>query len=72
MYKRYLMKYSTNKNMKRAMFKYLKEPNPENSIMPIEFFLKFSLKKPIDLDDSNLSRLIDIFLNRYDIKKRLR
>ena len=38
--KRYLMKYSTDKHIEEAMFKYLKDPKKEHSIMPCTFFLK--------------------------------
>ena len=71
-YKRYLMKYSTNKNMKEAIFSYLKNPKPKNSIMPKEFFLKFSPKNITKIEDDKLLNLIDDFLKKYDIRKRLK
>ena len=72
-YRRYLMKYSTNKNMKIAIFKYLKNPDINNSIMPKEFFLKFNPKKRIEgVDDKELLRLIELFLEKYEIKKILK
>jgi hypothetical protein len=70
-YRKYLAKYSTNERMKRAIFLYLKNPLPKNSIMPKPFFLKFKTKSPTKLNDKELERLIDIFLERYDIKKIL-
>ena len=71
-YKRYLMKYSTNTNMKKAIFNYLTNPNPKNSIMPKEFFLKFKPKSITNIDNKKLYELIDEFLQKYDIKKRLK
>jgi len=71
-YKRYLMRFSTKKNMKNAMFNYLKEPTIQNSIMPKEFFLKFKPKNSLNLEDKQLDYLIDLFLDKYDIKKRLK
>lgn len=71
-YKRYLMKYSTDKNMKKAIFYYLKNPDPKNSIMPQEFFLKFAPKRTIDINDTKAQTLIEQFLKKYDIKKRLK
>jgi hypothetical protein len=71
-YKRYLMKYSTKNNMKTAIFNYLKNPKIQNSIMPKQFFIKFKIKNNIKLDDKTLKRDIDLFLEKYDIKKRLK
>ena len=71
MYKRYLMKYSTNKDMEEAMFTYMKDPQKENSIMPAPFFLKFPMKENIDLDDDTLHKHIKTYLDMFDIKKKL-
>ena len=71
-YKRYLMKYSTKNNMKNAIFKYLKNPETKNSIMPQQFFLKFNSKNTVNLDDKELLESIELFLDKYDIKKKLR
>jgi hypothetical protein len=70
-YKRYLMKYSTHKNMKEAMFSYLKDPKKEYSIMPAPFFLKFPMKEKIPLDDRTLHKYIQMYLEQFDIKKKL-
>jgi len=71
MYKRYLMKYSTNKGMEEAMFTYMKDPKKENSIMPAPFFLKFPMKEKISLDDSSLRKHIQAYLEEFDVKKKL-
>jgi len=70
-YKRYLMKYSTNAQMEEVMFRYLIDPRKENSIMPPQFFLKFPMKKKIDLDEKMLRNQIRMYLKRYDIKQYL-
>ena len=70
-YKRYLMKYSTSKHMEEAMFKYLKDPKKEHSIMPPQFFLKFPMKETIKIDDSILRKKIQSYLEIFDIKKKL-
>ena len=70
-YKRYLMKYSTNKRMEDAMFIYMKDPKKEHSIMPAPFFLKFPMKENIDLDDDTLRKHIKTYLELLDIKKKL-
>ena len=70
-YKRYLMKYSTEKRMENAMFTYLKNPSKIFSIMPAPFFLKFPMKAKSELDERTLRSSIQAYLKKYDIKKRL-
>ena len=70
-YKRYLMKYSTDGRMEEAMFKYLKDPKKEQSIMPAPFFLKFPMKEKLSLDDAVLRDNIQAYLEKYSMKKRL-
>ena len=70
-YKRYLLKYSNNKYIKKAMLSYIKNPKKENSIMPKPFFLKFPMKDKIILDDSTLHRYIQLYIEMFDIRKKL-
>lgn len=70
-YRRYLKRYSTEKAMGAAILKYLKDPKQENSIMPHPFFLKFSMKEVSSLDDEGLKKNIQIFLDTFDMKKKL-
>jgi len=71
-YKKYLMKYSTKENMKRAMFNYLKNPDPKNSIMPMPFFDKFNIQKKLDMSDEELLKYIEEFIEKFDIQKNIR
>jgi hypothetical protein len=71
MYRRYLMKFSTEGKMKEMMMKYLKNPKTEHSIMPSPFFLKFPMKVALPLEDEILEKNIDAFLEYYDVKKKL-
>ena len=70
-YRRYLMKYSTNEAMRAAIVKYLRNPKDQDSIMPSQFFLKFSRKDANTLDNAILIKNIQLFLDTYDIKKKL-
>lgn len=70
-YRRYLMKYSTDTRMQEAMFRYLKDPNKANSIMPPQFFLKFPMKESLSLNDKILRRDIKKYLDQFDVKKKL-
>ena len=70
-YRRYLMKYSTDERIEKAIFLYLKNPNKADSIMPPQFFLKFPMKKALSLDDKTLKEDIQSFLEKFNVKKRL-
>jgi hypothetical protein len=70
-YKRYLMKYSTTKSISEAIYRYLKDPTKEHSIMPPQFFLKFPMKEPLLMDDTELRSNIKSYIQKYDIKKKL-
>ena len=70
-YRRYLMTYSTSKEMQNAIFNYLKDPQQVNSIMPPPFFFKFSMKEALDLNDVSLKENIRAFLDHFDVKKKL-
>ncbi len=70
-YRRYLMTYSTQEEMSKAIFSYMKDPQKENSIMPPPFFYKFPMKKVLDMDDASLKENIRLFLDHLDVKKKL-
>ncbi len=70
-YRRYLMKYSISAQIEEAIFRYLKNPKKENSIMPPQFFLKFPMKKKVELDDETLKRNIRAYLKKFDVKQYL-
>ena len=69
--KRYLMQYSTKARIEEAMFRYLEDPQKERSIMPAPFFLKFPMKEKTDLDEVTLKKMIQIYVEKFDIQKRL-
>lgn len=70
-YRRYLMTYSTTERITKAMMKYLKNPKKEDSIMPPQFFLKFPMKEVDSLNNESLERDIRVFLDMFDVKKKL-
>ena len=70
-YRRYLLKYSTNDQIEKRLFDYLKEPKKENSIMPKQFFLKFPEKISLDLNESTLEKSIEAYLDYFDLRARL-
>ncbi len=70
-FRRYLMKYSTQEAMNKAILKYLKDPRKETSIMPPPFFLKFPMKEALGLDDTTLEKNIHTFIETFSVKKKL-
>ena len=69
-YRRYLMKYSTNNNIKKRVLSYLKNPKKETSIMPKQFFLKFTIKEKLDINDTLLNSGIDKYLRYFDVRDK--
>jgi hypothetical protein len=65
------MKYSTHEAMTVAMAKYLRNPKDKDSIMPSQFFLKFPRKEAILGEEVNLAKNIGLFLEMFDVKKKL-
>ena len=70
-YRRYLIKYSTDKKMRKKILEYLTNPKQESSIMPKQFFLKFPMKKILDINETQLKKGVDEYLKYFDIKRRL-
>jgi len=70
-YRRYLMKYSTQERIAKAMLAYLNAPQKAHSIMPPQFFLKFPMKESLDVDEKILKKNIEAYIDRYDVKKAL-
>lgn len=70
-FRRYLMKYSTQEAMSKAILIYLKDPQKETSIMPPPFFLKFPMKEALDMDDATLEKDTRTFLETFAVKKKL-
>jgi len=70
-YRRYLMQYSTPERISEAMLKYLKTPKKTDSIMPLQFFLKFPMKKKMEMDERELNVYIRRYIETFDIKRRL-
>jgi len=70
-YRRYLMKYSTEARIEDAIYTYLKNPQKSTSIMPPQFFLKFPMKEALNLEDERLHKDIKAYLETFDSKKKL-
>ena len=68
---RYLLKYSSEKDVKKAMFEFLKNPSKEETIMPESFITRFGVKKKTKLSDEKLKEALDIYWETYKVFGKL-
>lgn len=69
---RYLLKYSSEKDVKKAMFEYLKNPSKEKTIMTESFIKRFGVKKKTKLSNEKLNEALDIYWDKYKIFGKLK
>ncbi|XOB60925.1 hypothetical protein ACMC56_09940 [Campylobacterota bacterium DY0563] len=69
---RYLLKYSSEKEVKRAMATYLKNPTEDTTIMPQAFINRFGVKKKTKLSDKELKKALDIYWEKYKVFGKLK
>jgi hypothetical protein len=71
-YRRYLIRYSSQENIQKAMTNYLEHPDKNSSIMPAEFFLRFPMKEASGLNRTEMDDSIRRYMDFFDVRKRLR
>lgn len=69
--KKYTIKYSSEKRIKKAIFKYLKNPEYQTSVLPFGYLRRFGIKEKTNLADKDLKDMINIYYNKYNIKSRI-
>ena len=69
---RYLLKYSSETNVKEAMLVYLKQPSSEQTIMPEAFINRFGIKKKTKLNDSELKDALNEYWEIYKVFGKLK
>lgn len=69
--KRYTLKYSSEKGVKEAIYKYLKNPSFEKSVLPYGFLNRFGIKGKSSLKDKELNEMIDIYYEKYNMKSKI-
>lgn len=69
---RYLLKHSSEKNVKNALFKYLRKPNSNTTIMPDAFIKRFGVKHKSKLSKKELNNAIDIYWEKYKVFGKLK
>ncbi len=71
-YMQYLIKFSTKERIREAMFYYLRDPKAQQSVMEDYLIEKLGIMPKIGISDRELGRMIDIYIQRYDLKGKLR
>ncbi|WP_458700665.1 hypothetical protein ACKGJI_00775 [Sulfurospirillum sp. 1307] len=69
---RYLLKYSSEENLKNSLKDYLKNPSKEKSILQEELIDRFGIKKPTTLDEKELQEAIDEYWEIYKVFGKLK
>ena len=69
---RYLLKYSSELEVKNAMTKYLKNPKEENSILVDGLINRFGVKKKTTLSDTELQEALDTYWLKYQVFNKLK
>ena len=69
---KYLLKYSSEKDVKQAMFEYLQNPSVEKTIMAESFITRFGIKKKTNLSDEKLKEALNIYWDEYKIFGKLK
>ena len=69
---RYLLEYSSEKDVKEAMFLFLKNPTIEKSLMSESLIKRFGLKRKTKLNDADLLKALDIYWEEYKLFGKLK
>ncbi len=69
---RYVLKYSSETEVKHAMMHYLKNPTKESSIISDGLINRFGVKKKTMLSDDALSEALDTYWETYKVFNKLK
>lgn len=68
---RYLLKYSSERQVKKAMYEYLSNPQHSSTIMPEAFISRFGIKKKTTLSPEQLQDALNTYWETYKIFGKL-
>ena len=69
---RYLLKHSSQREVKKAMYDYLKAPSKERSVMGESFINRFGVKKKSSLSNRKLKKALNQYWERYKVFGKLK
>lgn len=71
MMKKYTLKYSSEKRIKKAIYDYLQNPSYEKSVLPFGYLNRFGIKEKSFLENNILKDMIDIYYKEFNIKSKI-
>ncbi len=69
---RYLLTYSSEKEVKKALKEYLKKPTKKKSLLADGLIRRFGVKRPTKLKDKKLDEAIKIYWEKYKLIGKLK
>ncbi|AKF25947.1 hypothetical protein YH65_03890 [Sulfurovum lithotrophicum] len=72
MFKKYLLVYSGEQNVKAGIIHYLQYPNRSISVMSKLFIESFGIKKKTTLSPEELNRAVDIYWEKFKVFNKLK
>jgi len=69
---RYLLKYSSEENLKNALMQYLKNPTKETTILQEGLQNRFGIKEKTTLNDKDLKNAVDEYWKIYQVFGKLK
>ncbi|MDD3342062.1 MAG: hypothetical protein PHR87_00630 [Sulfurospirillaceae bacterium] len=69
---RYLLKYSSEQEVKKAMIAYLQNPNVKDTILVDGLINRFGVKKKTTLTPQELQEAIDSYWQEYNVFDKLK
>lgn len=71
-FKKALLVYGGEANMKAGLLFYMKNPSENSSVMDVSFLRRVGIKKPILISDDELKKALDIYWQKYTLIGKLR
>ena len=69
---RYLLKYSSERAVKKAMLHYLQYPSQKQSVMGEAFISRFGVKQKSTLTNKELKKALTIYWQKYKVFGKLK
>ena len=63
----YLLKYSSERKVKKALYNFLKKPTKKKSLASEELINQYGLMPKVVIDDNKLHKVIDIYWEKYKV-----
>ncbi|MEA3353121.1 MAG: hypothetical protein U9Q33_04810 [Campylobacterota bacterium] len=69
---RYLLKYSSKKELQKNLKQYLLDPSSETTVMPESFIDRFGIKSKTTLKPKELDKSLEVYWQTYKVFGRLK